>query len=389
MRAVSILSLTLASAHALPEPPAPRFRAETIDAKIKIGYGLAIADVDGDGKKDIVLVDARETVWYKNPTWEKSKLTDSLTPKDHVCVAARDVDGDGKAEVAIGAEWNPSDTRTSGAVFALHAPADRSKPWEGQKLHHEPTVHRMQWVSEKPGLFFLAVLPLHGCGNTNGAGDGVRFLGYRREKDPGKEWATFLLNDSFHMTHNFDPLTWKAGDPGESMLVAAKEGVHLLQKDAETWKATRLTERGAGEVKIGKLPNGKRFIATVEPMHGNEVVVNPEGGGLWSDKRVLLDDTLNQGHALAAADFLGAGYDQVVAGWREPGGPDKKVGLRLYAPANDDGSQWKQLAVVDDNTMACEDMKVADLNGDGLPDLIASGRATKNVIIYWNESGKK
>jgi hypothetical protein len=35
--------------------------------------------------------------------------------------------------------------------------------------------------------------------------------------------------------------------------------------------------------------------------------------------------------------------------------------------------------------MACEDFKVADLNGDGKPDIIAAGRATKNLIVYWNE----
>jgi hypothetical protein len=45
-------------------------------------------------------------------------------------------------------------------------------------------------------------------------------------------------------------------------------------------------------------------------------------------------------------------------------------------------------ALVDDNTMACEDLKLADLNGDGRLDVIAAGRATKNVIIYWNETGK-
>jgi hypothetical protein len=36
--------------------------------------------------------------------------------------------------------------------------------------------------------------------------------------------------------------------------------------------------------------------------------------------------------------------------------------------------------------MACEDLKIADLNNDGRPDIIAAGRATKNVIIYWNET---
>jgi len=60
-------------------------------------------------------------------------------------------------------------------------------------------------------------------------------------------------------------------------------------------------------------------------------------------------------------------------------------GIRLYVPTAEDGSTWKQHATVDDNTMSCEDFKVADLNGDGNPDIIAAGRATKNLVVYWNE----
>jgi len=36
--------------------------------------------------------------------------------------------------------------------------------------------------------------------------------------------------------------------------------------------------------------------------------------------------------------------------------------------------------------MACEDLQVADLNGDGRPDIVAAGRATRNLKIYFNES---
>jgi hypothetical protein len=36
--------------------------------------------------------------------------------------------------------------------------------------------------------------------------------------------------------------------------------------------------------------------------------------------------------------------------------------------------------------MACEDLQVADLDGDGRLDIVAAGRATHNHKIYFNES---
>ena len=35
-------------------------------------------------------------------------------------------------------------------------------------------------------------------------------------------------------------------------------------------------------------------------------------------KRIVIDDNLKEGHALAVADFSGIGTDQIVAGWSIP-----------------------------------------------------------------------
>jgi hypothetical protein len=88
---------------------------------------------------------------------------------------------------------------------------------------------------------------------------------------------------------------------------------------------------------------------------------------------------------VACADFIKAGSDQLVVGWRAMGKPGVRVGIRLYVPQDGEGHEWKSM-MVDDNGMACEDLTVADLNGDGRPDLIAAGRGTKNLKIYWNET---
>lgn len=377
------------------ELPAFKARPQTIDSAIQIGYGLAIADVDGDGKQDILLADQKQIVWYRAPNWEKFVMAENLTPKDNVCIAARDLDGDGKAEVAVGAEWNPGDTVNSGAIFLLEPPADRTQRWTPKKLPHEPTTHRMLWIRGTDRGNYLAVLPLHGRGNKNNAGDGVQFLAYEWPwKATSKPIALWANLPPLHATHNFDVAVGGGLQGADTLLVATKEGVREINAVANIEVPQSVTSAGAGEVRRGALAGGARYITTIEPMHGNELVVyrgpaNQFSSGVdWTPTRVVLDSTLNQGHGLATGDLLGIGSDQIVAGWRAGGKPGEKVGIKLFVAADARGDTWKQHALIDDNQMACEDLKIADLNGDGKPDIIAAGRATKNVIIYWNETEK-
>jgi len=366
------------------EVPLPKFRPVEIDSKIEIGYGIAVADVEGDGKPDILLADKKQIVWYRNPGWEKFVIAESLTKLDNVCIAAADIDGDGQAEIAVGAGWNPSDTTGSGAVFYLMPPKDRTQKWDAVQLPHEPTVHRMKWVRQNSGKYQLVVVPLHGRGNKDGEGAGVKILAYEMPVNPQDQWNTKVLNDSWHLTHNFELKRNSGTSRADDLLVASKEGVFELQNGQVKQLAGKQQGgfQGAGEVRLGKLP--ATFVTTVEPMHGNQIVVytpTSESNGVW--RRNAIDSSLKEGHALACGDLLGTGSDQIIAGWR---GKDAqgKTGIRVFTALDNEGKNWRA-TMLDDNGIACEDLCLADLNGDGKLDIVASGRATKNVKIYLNE----
>ncbi len=362
----------------------PKFEQQVIDDQVSIGYGLAIGDVDGDKKPDILLADKKQFVWYRNGDWKRFVMIDNLTQSDNVCIAARDIDGDGLVEVAVGAQWNPgetSDTSRSGSVHYLIRPKDPTQPWTPIQLPHEPTTHRMKWVVVGKEKYHLVVVPLHGRGNKDGEGNGVRVIGYEMQGDPNNPWKLHQIDDEMHLTHNFDIVS-RNGE--EWIYLGGKEGIKTFAFEKGKWVSKQnngwfVEGKSFGELRDGKLKSTS-FITGIQPMHGNQLTVFSDNG----EEVAVLNRDLKQGHALAAEDLLNLGNDQIVVGWREPN-DEYKVGIKIFLPMNDQGTTWKDYWI-DNNTMATEDLLVADLNGDGKKDIVAAGRATHNLKIYWNKN---
>jgi hypothetical protein len=100
----------------------------------------------------------------------------------------------------------------------------------------------------------------------------------------------------------------------------------------------------------------------------------------------VIDDKLKWGHAVWCADLDGDGNDELMIGVRDDLSqkPGERRGVRIYKATDDRGAAWSRHDV-DAGGVAVEDLAAADLDNDGRIDIVAVGRQTGNIRIYWND----
>ncbi len=379
----------------------PRFVAQEIDHHIgNVCYAVTVADVSGDGKLDVVAVSEDAVYWYENPTWERHDIIRGGTEKDNVCIQPHDIDGDGRIDFALGAGWRPPDTTRPGTLQWLGR--DQAGTWRVHPIdYHEPSLHRLRWGDVKgTGKKQLVVAALQGRGTKPpnwGKGQGAAVLVYDVPDDPtSKDWPVETAHKGLHTIHNLQ-LVDLNGDRQDDILLACWEGVFgLARNGAGRWARTQLgtgnqwtsPNKGASEVKLGRTGDGLPLIATIEPWHGFQVVVysRPQGAGLWD--RAVIAQPMQWGHAVWWANMDDDADDELIIGQRDSNPPDAAgphgPGIFLFDIKRGRPRPDTAFVTVDDGGMACEDALAADLDGDGRNDIIAGGRATHNVKIYWN-----
>jgi hypothetical protein len=371
-----------------------------IDGEFPAAYQVELADLNGDKRPDVIAVGGGTCAWYENPTWKKRVVSGPKQTPGVISSAAADFDGDGKVEIAIAFEFSMTQPKKGKLLVAVQG-GKLDDPWTLLPIAPYGSIHRLRAGDvdgdKRPDLIVAAIF-----GPDAKAPDyaGEAPLSVFRKVDWRGESATkferIALRPVMHAIDLVDifrigqPCILTADDLGTSLV---RWGKQRAIESTDQWQAPLAltpadpkgarSKRGASEVHAGRMADGQCVLATIEPWHGNRVAIylaaietsadGHQNLGRFSG-RAVLDETLADGHALCVADVDRDGDDEVFAGHR---GKDHRISMYDFDRSV---NKWKRTVL--DREIAAQDLRSGDLDGDGIPDVVAVGGSTHNVVWY-------
>ena len=358
-----------------------RFAEHTIATDLNGGYQVVVSDINRDGKPDLIAVASgmKELIWFENPGWQRHVIVGNISGP--INCAAWDTDGDGIPEIALAHEFSNDPARSIGIVSLLKHKSDPTQPWEMIEIDRLSTSHRLRWVDiDGKGQKVLVNAPLAGeIVKPPDYKGSVPLVFYR----PGVWKREIISKELEGVLHGLAVSDWNK-DGREDILTASFMGVDVFSiGKRKSWERSRIVNgnpdpwprSGSSEIAVGRLGR-ERFLGTIEPWHGNQVVVYREQSKSW--RRDVIDTTLNDGHVLLTADLNRDGRDEIIAGYRGQG-----RSAYIYSAEDSKGIRWSR-EILDDGGISAAGCAVADLNGDGKPDIACIGTATTNLKWYEN-----
>ncbi|MBM3809171.1 MAG: VCBS repeat-containing protein [Acidimicrobiia bacterium] len=389
----ALASLAVATLSGAPAAGPVKFEAHDIDPKLPGAYAVNTADFNNDGRVDVIAnsLGARELAWYENPGWTRHVVVSDTA--QIVNQAAEDINGDGFPELAFQSSFAMQAAKSEGVNWIARSQGT-GQPWKAEKFDAFPTSHHVIWADlDGDSKKELINAPLVGAGSLAPT--------YDQDKAPvfwygQSDWKRHTMTDSVPgIIHRVRAVKWDGGNR-DAILVASFEGVGLYRASGSgenmKFEKVLLTKGheeqaprlGASDVGVGT-QDGRRFFATVEPWHGNEVVIYT-GSGTTFTRRVIFDKVA-AGHEIAVVDLNGDGRDDVVANDNARGptqnNPNAPVGgvHVFFAPDDAAKGEWQYMRIED--KLGMNSCVGVDINKDKRNDLVCGG---SGGVVRWYEN---
>ena len=357
----AVLLLTSTAALAGAHPVA--FKKHQLDPAFR-SEGVAVADLNGDGKLDI----AAGNVYFAGPDWKLTPMLDKPREfprkgySDAFLCFADDLDGDGWRDlICVGFPGN--------VTTWLQNPGKAGGPWKRHRAIDRTGNESPEW--------------------TDADGDGKRELVFVSPKgfafarpgpDPTKPWAITPIAAA------------KEPKPGHGL------GLGDLNADGRTdvlcpggwWEGPAQKGKTPWAFHRAKLGGrcAQMCVADFDGDGDNDVLSSDAHAfGIWwcehkPDGWTMheIDKSISQTHALHLADLNGDGLVDFVTGkrfWAHNGhdpGSDQPVVLCWYEMSRKDGQPAWTKHVIDSESGVGLHFVIADVNGDGLLDIVTSNK---------------
>lgn len=351
-------------------------------------WSVAALDANSDGKTDLVAMGVTQVYALLSPDWTPRVLFDAREGKMLYCVAL-DADQDGDLDLVVGryqipwlefrhprpaGKTAPTPQGPDFSVAWLENTGKKDTPWPLHVIDRELNgIHglaagdidrdgRLDVIANSisgphfPNSVVAFRAPARGETEfrrevvTRAGADGrPHYLDFGDVDRDGR--GDILLGDSGGGTFTW----WARGDGA----------------NPEGWtKHTIAREKGATNVRLADVNGDGKPDLVGSCGHGKGVFwfKNPT----W--EKFEIDGALSNPHALGVADFDGDGdldvatssYTALVVRWYE------NDGRGTFAPHDLDTGNQQQ----------AYDLKTADLDGDGAPEIILAGRESRNAVWY-------
>ncbi|MBE3132369.1 MAG: VCBS repeat-containing protein [Acidobacteria bacterium] len=347
------------------------FRHETIDADPPgAQHAIAlVADLNADGRPDVIVGCKRGSAnlfWYENPSWARHDM--AAAPNLEAGGLVFDVNGDGRPDVVAGQQAGGRE------LYWFECPADPKGPWSKHVL--ENRFEQYQGLAaadvDADGKTELVVLaPRSGV-----------LVYYDVPDDPRvSPWPPSCMYEVAKGLEGVEGLAVLDTDGDKQVeIIAGTTLYRRLPKDG-TWKG----ESFAADYKTPRVAG-----ADLDGDSRVELVVCESGvsrGRLawckppsWTPHP--LRDDLFHASSLAVTDFDGDGLPDIFVG---ESGLGRNEAPRLLLYRNLGRGRFDETVI--SRGIPTHEAKVADLNGDGKPDIVGKPYEPERHVDVWFNGG--
>ncbi|NJN00638.1 MAG: VCBS repeat-containing protein, partial [Aquincola sp.] len=347
-----------------------------ISRSFNVRTDVEVADVDGDGRNDVVAVTDQGVVWFRNPDWSPTVIG---THKLHD-VEVSDLDGDGKLDVVARSQH----------LFGYK---------DGDWLHYYRQESPTQWVHRGVQLRSGALVDFGGEGLVVADIDGDSHpdvvINQAWLRNPGNlndpaSWLAVPYCTDWNWPHANLAVADINGDGRADIVMGPAEPANMFfrlswceaaKQPGAPWIEHVIdprVETTMHSVLAGDLDGDGRVGIVTASMHistgpKDVAAYRTESGGLsWS--RTLIDSTGSHAAKLVDIDRDGD-LDVFGANFM---GDDQAVKLWVNQSVSRTAAGWRRHVIDDAGAWPSTSVLAADLDNDGLPDLLSGSRWYKN-----------